>query len=104
MDYRTIYKNNQTKQVFVFTAEDSGSTRFYRFPVPQGLTPGDYDYFIIRADGELVINENDIRLSTIDGEPVAVLDCGVAQVGKITRNYTTYDITKTYKAYGEQAE
>ena len=47
-----------------------------------------------------MLNENDVRLSTIDGEPIEIYDCGVGQVGEIDRRSTmTYNTTKTYEQY-----
>lgn len=99
MDYRIIYKNTQTKEVFVYTQTDTGSASFYRFPAPAGLTKGEYQYYITNAGGDFILSQNDVRLSTIDGERIEVLDCGVAQVGKIARSVSSYDTIKTYKTY-----
>lgn len=100
MDYRIIWKNTATKEVFVQVAEDTGSISYYCFPRLAGLTDGEYEYYIVSADGTLVLNENDVRLSTIDGEQVTVIDNGVAQVGAISRSDVEYNPTKTFKQYG----
>lgn len=104
MEYRIIWRNTATKEVTVMVAEDtSGSALFYTFPVPAGLSRGEYEYYIASADGTLVLNENDVRLSTIDGEPIEIYDCGVGQVGEIDRRSTmTYNTTKTYEQYENQ--
>lgn len=100
MEYRIIWKNTATKEVFVQTAEDSGSVSFYTFPRPEGLTEGEYEYYIVSAEGTLVLNENDVRLSTIDGETISVIDSGVAQAGAISRTAAEYNTTKTFRQYG----
>lgn len=100
MNYRIIWKNTATKEVFVQAAEDTGTVSFYTFPRPAGLTDGEYEYHIVSAEGTLVLNENDVRLSTIDGEKVSVYDCGVAQVGAISRTDVEYNPTRTYTQYG----
>jgi len=100
MEFRIIWKNTATKEVTVFTEEDSGSENFYRFAVPQGLSSGEYEYYITTASGTIELDENDVRLSTIDGETIEIYDCGVAQVGTISRATTTYKITKQYEQYG----
>ena len=102
MEYRIIWKNTATKEVTVITAEDTGNSLFYTFPVPEGLTRGEYEYYVATAEGTLVLNDNDVRLSTIDGETVTVYDCGVAQVGEISRRDTSYNTTKTYEQYENQ--
>ena len=100
MNYRIIWKNTATKEVFLQVSEDMGTVRFYRFLLPMGLTPGEYEYYITSADGTLSLNENDIRLSSIDGVPIVIYDCGVAQAGQIMRSDVEYNPTKTYKQYG----
>lgn len=103
MDYRIIWKNTATKEVAVQVAEDTGSGLYYTFPVPDGLTRGEYEYYITNAEGELTLNKNDVRLSVIDGEKITVFDCGVAQVGDISRNSaTTYNTEKIYEQYESQ--
>lgn len=102
MKYRILFRSTATKTVSVFVCEDYGSERFYRFLTPQGLAKGEYEYYICSSEGELEIDANDIRKSMIDGEPIKVLDCGMAQVGKIvTARGAQYNIHKTYKEYGE---
>lgn len=102
MIYRIIWRNTATKQVLVQTAIDASTTKtYYRFPVLADMPRGEYEYFVATAEGTLVLNENDIRKSTIDGEPIEVYDCGVAQVGEIARtDTTTYNTVKTYTQYG----
>jgi len=103
MEYRIIWRNTATKEVFTQTAEDTGGRMYYTFPVPEGLTQGEYEYFIIPALGDLELNENDVRKSTLDGEPLPIRDCGVAQVGEIKRKEaTTYNTNKTYEQYNGQ--
>lgn len=100
MEYRIIWRNTATKEVFVRTDTDQGGKLFYRFFLPMGLSKGEYEYFITSAEGTLVLNENDPRKSTIDGVQIPVYDCGVAQVGRIERTgMTYYDITKVYEQY-----
>ena len=100
MEYRIIWKNTATKEVTVQVAEDTGGRLYYTFPVPSGLENGEYEYYIATAAGTLVLNENDVRLSTVDGEKLEVYDCGVAQVGRIDRSdTTTYNTQKTYEQY-----
>lgn len=102
MTYRIIWRNTMTKECFVSVGTDvSTSKDFYRFPLPMDLTRGEYEYYIIDADGELEVFENDPRKSTIDGERVVIYDQGVAQVGKINRRgQIIYNITKKYQQYG----
>lgn len=102
MDYRIIFKNQLTKKVYVFVRTDEGNRpHFYRFRLPMGMSAGEYEYFITDADGVLVLNSNDIRLSTIDGEKIKIYDRGMAQVGHIERKQTTdYNLEKTYVSYG----
>ena len=89
-----------TKDVFVFTETDSNTGKlFYTFPTPQGLTRGEYEYYITSAGGTFVLDAKDPRQSTIDGVKITVYDCGVAQVGKISRSDTTYTQIKTYEQY-----
>lgn len=104
MDYRIIYRNTATKECFVFTEEDRGSEHFYLFPQPKGLTEGEYEYFVVSAAGELHLDSNDPRLSTLDGERVVVYDCGVAQVGTIARSTEEYQAEKEYIQYGAETE
>lgn len=99
-NYRIIFRNNLTKEVFIFTRTDLGGSHFYRFPLPLGLTPGEYEYYICPAGGTLVLEPNDIRKSTLDGTSLTIYDCGVAQVGKIQRKDTLqYNLHKTYEQY-----
>lgn len=99
--FRLIFRNNLTKVVSVFSDIDTSASRdFYRFAFPQGLEKGEYDYYITADGGTLVLDPNDVRKSTIDGEKMPVYDCGVAMVGKISRGVTTeYKISKTYEQY-----
>ena len=104
MDYRLIFKHQLTKKVSVFRRTDESATKsFYRFELPMGLDKGEYEYYVVSASGELVLNENDIRLSTIDGEKINIYDNGLAQVGKVEQarkqTTSTYENTKTYKQY-----
>lgn len=100
MEYRIIWKNTATKEVTVQTAEDTGGNLFYTFRVPEGLGKGEYEYYITSAEGTLDLHDNDVRLSTIDGEKITVYDCGVAQVGEIARRDTsTYNVSKEYEQY-----
>lgn len=98
--FRILWRNTATKEVLVQTATDTSDTKaYYRFPVLEGLTKGEYEYYIIADGGTLVVDENDPRKSTIDGEQVSVYDCGVAQVGVISRNTTSYSAVKNYEFY-----
>ena len=101
--YRIIWRNTATKEVLVQTAIDASPAKsFYRFPVLADMPRGEYEYYVTAAGGDLVLNENDVRLSTIDGETITVYDCGVAQVGEISRRDTSYNTTKTYEQYENQ--
>lgn len=99
MEYRIIYRNTLTKEVFTYTETDTGTSRYYTFPAPTGLTDGEYEYYVAEAGGNLVLDENDVRKSTVDGHQIEIYDCGVAQVGAISRSDTTYNTTKTYEQY-----
>ena len=99
MEYRVIYYNTLSKAVTVFTQPDTGTGRFYTFPIPEGLGSGEYEYFVAEAGGELVLHPNDVRQSTVDGHRIKIYDCGVAQVGTIQRADTTYNTEKIYEQY-----
>lgn len=101
MEYRIIWRNTATKQVLVQTAQDlSQSGSYYRFPLMAGMPKGEYEYYIIASGGTLAIDQNDPRKSTIDGQPVEVYDCGVAQCGHIARSVENYVAVKEYQFYG----
>lgn len=78
---------------------DGGAGLYYTFPVPQGLTEGEYEYYVTPAGGVLELVPDDIRGSRVDGEPVRILDCGVAQVGEIAREKSEYNTRKEYEQY-----
>lgn len=101
--FRILWRNTATQEVTVQSAANSSeSDMYYTFPVPT-LSRGEYEYFIIADGGELEVKTNDIRRSTIDGEAVVIYDRGLAQVGEISANDTTYNIAKTYEQYtGEE--
>ena len=99
--YRLIFKNQLTKRVYVFVRADEGTMpHFYRFRLPLGMENGEYEYFITDSEGTLVLNNNDIRKSTIDGVQITIYDRGMAMVGKIERKENTdYNLEKTYTTY-----
>lgn len=100
MTYRLIFRNTMTKEVFVFQYQDESNTStFYRFPLPMGMTPGEYEYYIVQSGGTLNLYPNEVRRSTIDGQPLHIYDNGVAQVGRIGRQDQTYNIERTYEQY-----
>lgn len=100
MTYRLIFRNTMTKEVFVFQFKDrSDSPNFYRFPLPLGMTEGEYEYYIVQSGGTLNLYPNDVRKSDIDGQPLQIYDNGVAQVGKIGRQEQSYNINRTYEQY-----
>lgn len=98
--FRILWRNTATKTVLAQSAVNTSESKmYYRFPVPAGLEKGEYEYYVIADGGNLVIDANDPRKSTVDGEPVAVLDCGIAQVGEIGRDTQSYAAAKNYKFY-----
>lgn len=101
MDYRIIFQNNSTKECSVFILEDMGDKNYYRFPTPQGLSSGEYSYFILGVGEPFELNPNDVPKSTIGGEQVTIFDRGVASVGKDATRVSMYNITKEYEQYGE---
>ena len=100
MEYRVIFRNTLSKKVFVYTLADAGTGRFYIFPLPAGLEDGEYEYYVAEAGGTLQLYTNEVRKSTVDGHTIKIFDCGMAQVGKITRRNTVeYNTAKTYEQY-----
>ena len=90
-----------TKECFVhFSTDRSEKKDFYRFSLPMGLTPGEYEYYICKAEGTLDLNVYDPRKSTIEGKQIEIYDQGVAQVGKITRKgQILYNVIRNYEQY-----
>lgn len=103
MIYRLIFKNQLTKRVYTFLREDISVTpHFYRFALPVGLEEGEYEYFITEVGfGELVLNENDIRKSTVGGWEITICDRGMAQVIGIKEKEKTetYNLENAYIQY-----
>lgn len=100
MEYRLIFRNTLSKEVYVFTLADSGTGRFYVFPLPVGLENGEYEYYVAEAGGTLGLYTNEVRKSTVDGHRIQIFDCGVARVGQIARTGTVeYNTAKTYEQY-----
>lgn len=98
--FRILWYNTATKEVFVQSAVNTSATKdYYTFPVPPGLSRGEYEYFIVADGGTLELCTNDVRNSTIDGETIVIYDRGVARVGQITRSDISYNIAKEYEQY-----
>lgn len=99
-----ILQNTTTKQCTIYNVvdENDGSGIYYKFQIDTtNLQDGEYKLYLTdnQLTGEVVINQNNIDKTTIDGDEINIIATELVRVGNYTTTTTTYNQVRNFKTY-----